>query len=86
VHKGGLDEGGWPLAWRADNQEMHIAVDAHPIISTCRLHRGLECQELRARVAFGKVAGATATAAAPNAAERGYASCLVKQRLHQAAF
>lgn len=37
-------------------------------------------------VAFGELAGATATATAPDPIERRYALRLVKQRLHQAAF
>ena len=41
---------------------------------------------LSARIAFGELAGATATATAPDAVERRYALRLVKQRLHQAAF
>jgi putative restriction endonuclease len=41
---------------------------------------------LRARLAFGELARATAAARAPDAAERPYALRLVKQRLHQAAF
>jgi putative restriction endonuclease len=41
---------------------------------------------LRARIAFGELAGATATATAPDAVERRYALRLVKQRLHQASF
>ena len=41
---------------------------------------------LSARIAFGELAGATATAAPPDLAERRYALRLVKQRLHQASF
>lgn len=41
---------------------------------------------LSARIAFGELAGATATAIAPDVVERRYALRLVKQRLHQAAF
>ena len=41
---------------------------------------------LTARIAFGELAGATATATAPDAVERRYALRLVKQRLHQASF
>jgi putative restriction endonuclease len=41
---------------------------------------------LRARIAFGEIAGATATAPLPDATERRYALRLVKQRLHQASF
>jgi putative restriction endonuclease len=41
---------------------------------------------LSARIAFGELAGATATATAPDAVERRYALRLVKQRLHQASF
>jgi putative restriction endonuclease len=43
-------------------------------------------RRLSARIAFGELAGATATATAPNAVERRYALRLVKQRLHQASF
>jgi putative restriction endonuclease len=45
-----------------------------------------DARGLRARLAFGELAGATAAARAPDAAERRYALRLVKQRLHQAAF
>jgi putative restriction endonuclease len=45
-----------------------------------------EPHRLSARIAFGELAGATATATAPDAVERRYALRLVKQRLHQAAF
>ena len=41
---------------------------------------------LSARIAFGELAGATATAPPPDAVERRYALRLVKQRLHQASF
>jgi putative restriction endonuclease len=43
-------------------------------------------RRLTARIAFGELAGATATATAPDAVERRYALRLVKQRLHQASF
>ena len=43
-------------------------------------------RRLIARIAFGELAGATATATAPDAVERRYALRLVKQRLHQATF
>ena len=43
-------------------------------------------RRLSARIAFGELAGAFATATAPDAAERRYALRLVKQRLRQAAF
>ena len=43
-------------------------------------------RRLIARIAFGELAGATATATAPDAVERRYALRLVKQRLHQASF
>jgi putative restriction endonuclease len=43
-------------------------------------------RRLTARIAFGELAGATATAAAPDPIERRYALRLVKQRLHQASF
>jgi hypothetical protein len=39
-------------------------------------------RRLTARIAFGELAGATATATAPDPAERRYALRLVKQRLH----
>jgi putative restriction endonuclease len=45
-----------------------------------------DARGLRARVAFGELAGATAAARAPDAPERRYALRLVKQRLHQASF
>ena len=47
---------------------------------------GWDAAALRARIAFGEVAGASATAPPPDAAERRYALRLVKQRLHQASF
>jgi putative restriction endonuclease len=43
-------------------------------------------RRLTARIAFGELAGAIATATAPDAVERRYALHLVKQRLHQASF
>jgi putative restriction endonuclease len=43
-------------------------------------------RRLTARIAFGELAGATATATAPDAVERRYALRLVKHRLHQASF
>jgi putative restriction endonuclease len=43
-------------------------------------------RRLSARLAFGELAGATATATAPDPVERRYALRLVKQRLHQASF
>jgi putative restriction endonuclease len=45
-----------------------------------------DARRLTARIAFGELAGATATATAPDPVERRYALRLVKQRLHQAAF
>ena len=45
-----------------------------------------DARRLSARIAFGELAGATATAAPPDLAERRYALRLVKQRLHQASF
>jgi putative restriction endonuclease len=45
-----------------------------------------DSHRLTARIAFGELAGATATATAPDAVERRYALRLVKQRLHQASF
>jgi putative restriction endonuclease len=41
---------------------------------------------LKARIAIGELAGASAAASAPDVAERRYALRLVKQRLHQASF
>jgi putative restriction endonuclease len=45
-----------------------------------------DARRLSARIAFGELAGATATATAPDFVERRYALRLVKQRLHQASF
>jgi hypothetical protein len=45
-----------------------------------------DTRALRAHIAFGELAGATAMATAPDLAERRYALRLVKQRLHQASF
>jgi putative restriction endonuclease len=45
-----------------------------------------DARGLTARIAFGELAGATATATTPDLAERRYALRLVKQRLHQASF
>jgi putative restriction endonuclease len=45
-----------------------------------------DARRLTARIAFGEVAGATATATAPDAVERRCALRLVKQRLHQPSF
>jgi putative restriction endonuclease len=47
---------------------------------------GWDPHRLTARVAFGELAGATAIATAPDAAEPRYALRLVKQRLHLASF
>jgi putative restriction endonuclease len=43
-------------------------------------------RRLSGRIAFGELAGAAATATAPDEVERRYALRLVKQRLHQASF
>jgi putative restriction endonuclease len=45
-----------------------------------------DARGLRTRIAFCELAGAPATATAPDLAERRYALRLVKQRLHQASF
>jgi putative restriction endonuclease len=45
-----------------------------------------DARRLAVRIAFGELAGATATATAPDPIERRYALRLVKQRLHQASF
>jgi putative restriction endonuclease len=47
---------------------------------------GWDPRRLTARIAFGDLAGATASATAPDPVERRYAQRLVKQRLHQASF
>lgn len=45
-----------------------------------------DARRLTARIVFGELAGVSATATAPDTAERRYALRLVKQRLHQASF